>query len=198
MNLDIASLPLPARVTPAAPMSDLELMRFSRANRPFRMEREGNGDIVIMTPTGNRPGKINQRIGRLLDEWAEEDGRGVTFDSDTGFRLPNGSVRSPDASWISNEKWNALSEEDQDGFGMCPDFIVELVSPSDSVAALRRKIVEEWLPSGVQVAWLIDPKAKSVMIFRTAEAPETLLDPTSAQGTGPVRGFELVMSRVWG
>ncbi len=198
MDFDIACLPLPARVTPAVPMSDLELLRFSRANRPLRMEREGNGDIVIMTPTGNRTGKLNQRLGRLLDEWAEADGRGVTFDSDTGFKLPNGSVRSPDASWLANEKWESLSEEEQDGFGMCPDFIVELVSSSDRVSDVQKKIVQEWLPSGVQVAWLIDPKTKSVVVFREGKEPEHLSDPVSVVGSGPVMGFTLVMSRIWG
>ena len=197
MNFDIASMPLPVRITPVAKMGDEELMRFSRLNRPLRMEREGNGDILIMTPTGNVTGIMNRKLIRILDEWAERDGRGITFDSDTGFNLRTGAVRSPDASWLSNEKWNALSSEEQQGFGTCPEFVVELTSPSDRLPEVRRKMVEEWMAGGAQVGWLIDPKSRSVEIYRLGEEPELLHDPTSVQGTGPVRGFELVMSRVW-
>lgn len=198
MNFDIASLPLPVRLIPSSPMGDEELMRFSRANRPLRMEREGNGDILIMTPTGNLTGIMNRKLIRLLDEWAESDGRGITFDSDTGFNLRNGAVRSPDASWLSNEKWNALTPDEQEGYGTCPEFIVELTSPSDRLPAVRRKIEQEWMHSGVQVAWLIDPKSRSVTIYRQGEEPEVLTDPSSVQGNGPVSGFELVMSQIWG
>ena len=123
-------------------MTDVEWMHFSRRNRPLRMELEGNGDILIMTPAGNNTGRMNQRLGRLLDEWAELDGRGVTFDSDTCFKLPNGAIRSPDASWLSNEKWNALTAEQQEGFGMCPDFVIELVAGPLLLDAERRQLSE--------------------------------------------------------
>jgi len=197
MDLLLSSLPLPVRLRPEKPLNDRDLMRFSRENRPLRMEREPNGDILITTPTGNKTGRINQKINILLGVWAEQDGSGVTFDSSTGFKLPNGAVRSPDAAWIANEKWNALTEDQQDGFGVCPDFIIELASPSDRLPDVKKKILDEWIANGVQLAWLIDTKARTVTIFRPGDDPETLVDPTSIQGAGPLRGFELVMSRVW-
>jgi Uma2 family endonuclease len=180
-------------------MSDDALLRFSEENRSLRVEREANGDILVMTPTGCKTGKLNLRIGRFLDEWAERDGRGVACDSSTGFRLPSGAVRSPDAAWILKERDAALNEREQEGFGpICPDFVIELTSPSDEVSDVWKKITQEWIAGGAQLAWLIDAKNRTVTIFRPNEEPETRLDPTSVQGDGPVRGFELVMSRVWG
>ncbi len=197
MNLSLESLPLPIRLRPDKPMSDAELMRFGRENRPLRMEREPNGEILIMTPTNNKTGKMNLRIGRLLDVWAEEDGRGVAFDSSTGFKLPNGAVRSPDAAWIANARWNAMTDEEQEGFGTYPDFVIELRSPTERLSESQAKM-EEWIGNGVELAWLIDPKRRVVEVYRPGEEPEVHQDPSSVQGDGPVRGFELVMERVWG
>jgi len=199
MDLVLSSIPLPVRLRPESPVSDDELMRFSQENEPLRIEREENGDILIMTPTGIRTGNKNLRIGRLLDEWAEQDGQGIGCDSSTGFKLASGAVRSPDASWTANERVNALTEAQQEGFGpLCPDFVIELVSPSDRLPNAKKKITEEWIANGVKLAWLIDVKSRTVTIYRPNEEPETLFDPTSVQGDGPVRGFELMMSRVWG
>ncbi len=178
-------------------MSDDDFMRFSAENHSLRMEREPNGEILVMTPTNNKTGKMNLRIGRLLDVWTEEDGRGVAFDSSTGFKLPNGAVRSPDGAWIASQRWDRLTEEEQEGFGMAPDFIIELRSPTDSLPAARAKM-EEWMANGVTLGWLIDPKRKVVEVYRPGEEPEIHENPTSVQGDGPVRGFELVMGRVWG
>ena len=198
MELVLSSLALPIRLRPERPLSDEQLMRFSSENRPLRMEREPNGDILVMTPTGNRTGMINLRLGRLFDEWTESDGRGFGFDSSTGFRLPDGAVRSPDLAWVAKERWNALTDDEQEGFGLCPNFVIELVSPSDRLADLRKKIAEEWIVSGVELAWLIDPQRKVVEIYRPGEEPEIHEQPTSVQGNGPVAGFELVMARIWG
>jgi len=199
MDMTLSSLPLPVRLRPDVPMSDLDLIRFSRENRPLRMEREPNGEILIMSPTGYKTGKLNLKVGRFLDEWAEIDGRGVVCDSSTGFKLANGAVRSPDAAWVSNERDAKLTEQEQEGFGpLCPDFVIELTSPSDKLPDVWKKITEEWMAAGAQLAWLIDVKNRTVTIFRPGEEPETLFDPTSVQGDGPVRGFELVMGRVWG
>jgi len=197
MNLVLSSLRLPIRIRPDAPMSDCDLMRFSRENRPLRMEREPNGEILIMTPTGNRTGSINHRIALMFGLWVDQDGRGVAFDSSTGFKLPNGAVRSPDVAWISNDRWNAMTEDEKDGFGVYPDFIIELRSPTDGMLDAQAKM-QEWVTNGVALGWLIDPQRKIVEIYRPGEAAEIHQNPTSVQGTGPVRGFELVMGRVWG
>jgi Uma2 family endonuclease len=178
-------------------MSDRELMQFSQQNRPLRMEREPNGEILVMTPAGFGTSKMNQRIGRLLDEWAESDGRGVVTDSNGGYNLPNGSMRAPDAGWVSRLKADSLSDKQQEGYApFPPDFAIELRSPSDRLEDVRVKM-EEWVSNGVEVAWLIDPNRKVVELYRAGEEPEIHQDPTSVQGSGPVRGFELVMERIW-
>jgi len=197
MDFRINSLPLPARLRPATPMSDAELMRFSERNASLRMEREPNGEILIMTPTGNNTGRMNLRVGRLLDEWAEADGRGVGFDSSTGFKLPSGAVRSPDVAWVANARWDRLSEAEQEGFGIAPDFVIELRSPTDKLTDAQAKMAE-WIENGVELGWLIDPKRRVVQVYRAGEAVEVWENPTSVMGTGCVSGFCLVMQRVWG
>jgi Uma2 family endonuclease len=197
MNLALNEIELPVRLRTAAPMGDLELMRFCAANETLRVEREPNGEILVMTPAGLKTSKMNLRIGRLLDEWAEADGRGIATDSNGGYTLPDGSMRAPDAAWVSNERWEALSDEDQARFApICPDFVIELRSPSDNLSDLYKKM-EQWIVNGAEVAWLIDPIEKSITIYRPGDEPEHLALPTSVQGTGPIAGFELVMSRVW-
>jgi Uma2 family endonuclease len=140
---------------------------------------------------------MNVRIGRLLDEWAEADGRGIVTDSNGGYTLPDGSMLAPDAAWVSNERWQALSDEDQARFALiCPDFVIELRPPSDKLPDLHAKM-EQWIANGAEVAWLIDPIEKSVTIYRPGDQPEHLPHPTSVQGTGPIAGFELLLSRIW-
>ncbi|WP_221312876.1 Uma2 family endonuclease [Granulicella aggregans] len=180
-------------------MSDEELMRFSRENRPYRMEREPNGEILIMTPTGYRTGSTNQRISQALGVWADEDGRGVVFDSSTGFTLSNGAIRSPDASWLSHRKGDALTPEQQTGYApVCPEFVIELTSPSDRLENVKKKVLDEWIANGTELAWLVDSQTRRVTIYRPGQEAEVLEDPTSVQGTGCVAGFELVMERIWG
>lgn len=199
MNLDLSLLPMPLRLRPETPMGDEELMRFSRENRPFRMEREPNGEVLIMTPAGTNVAFINFRIARALGNWADEDGRGIVCESNAGFSLSNGSVRSPDAAWVSNRRWNALTEAQQEVYSpLCPEFIIEFASPSDRIGDVKKKMVDEWIAKGAELAWLIEPKTRRVTIYRPGLEPEVLEDPTSVQGNGCVAGFELVMERVWG
>jgi Uma2 family endonuclease len=198
MSFALNEIELPVRLSPENPMSDEELLRFCAANEPMRIEREPNGDILVMTPANSKTSHMNLRIGRLLDEWAEEDGRGVAFDSSGGFSLPDSSMRNPDASWMLNSRWSAMSDEEQSSFApACPDFIIELRSPSDRLPDLQAKM-EKWIANGVKVGWLIDPQRKVVEIYRPGEEPEIHEQPTSVQGDGPVAGFELVMARIWG
>ena len=197
MNFALQEMPLPLRFRPATPMSDEELMRFSAANEVLRVERDANGEILVMTPAGSRTSKINMRIGRLLDEWAEADGRGVAFDSNGGFTLPDGSMRAADAAWVSLPRWKALSDADQSRYApLCPDFVIELRSPTDSLSELREKM-QQWIANGAQLAWLIDPIERAVSIYRPGEEPEVHQYPTSVQGNGVMAGFELVMARIW-
>jgi Uma2 family endonuclease len=197
MNFSLAEMPLPLRFRPETPMSDDELMRFCAANDAPRVERDANGEILVTTLAGSKTSKMNSRITRLIDEWAEIDARGIAFDSNGGFTLPDGSMRAADAAWVELKKWELLSSEDQARYApLCPDFVIELRSPSDSLAELKEKM-EQWIANGAQVGWLIDPEEKTVYVYRPGDAPEMHHHPTSVQGSGVVAGFELVMTRVW-
>jgi len=197
MNLALSQSALPVRLRFARPMSDAELLQFCERNEAVQVERDANGEIIVMSPAGIGSSKMNLRIARLLDEWAESDGRGVTTGPDGGYILPDGSMRSPDAAWTSLRRLKETGMEDETGFAsICPDFIIELRSNSDRLAALEAKM-EMWIANGAELAWLIDPERKAVAIYRPGESPELLSEPTSVQGTGPVAGFELVTSRIW-
>jgi Uma2 family endonuclease len=197
MNLALTDVGLPVRLRFDRPMTDEELMRFCAVNDDLSVEREPNGEILVMTPANIKTSTMNSRINRLLDEWAEADGRGIVSGPDGGYTLPDGSMRAPDAAWVANRRWQALSKEDQGRFApICPDFVIELRSPSDNLADLQAKM-EMWIANGAEVAWLVDPLEKAVSIYRPGEQPEHLAQPTSVQGTGPIAGFELVLARIW-
>ena len=198
MNLALAEMQLPVRLKPESPISDLELMRFCNANSGLRVEREPNGDLLIMTPSGFKTSAMNVRVARLLSEWAELDGRGISTGCDGGYTLPDTSMRAPYAALVASDRLARLSDEQQEGFApICPDFIIELRSPADRLPAIQEKM-GHWIANGAKLAWLIDPRQRTVSIYRPEQEPEELTDPSSVQGNGPVRGFDLVMSRVWG
>lgn len=198
MDFAIASLPLPVRLKPEIPWTDAELLEFCSANEGLRVEREADGAVSIMTPVGFSTMLMNQKIARIFGNWAEEDGRGVTGGPDGGFTLRDGSMLSPDAVWVSLSQVASLSEEQMQKFPkVCPEFVIELRSPSDRRVVVVAKM-QQWMDNGVEVAWLVEPQQRTVTIFRQGEPAEVLVDPTSVQGDGPIQGFELVMSRVWG
>ncbi len=197
MNYALAEPEQTVRIRPDRPMSDEELMRFCEDNDIARIERDTNGELLLMSAAGNRTGRTNAYVIHILTAWAEEDGRGYCFDSSTGFTLPDGSMRMPDASWVEAKRWDAMSEADQDRFSpICPEFVIEIRSKSDRLKTLQTKM-EMWIANGAEVAWLIDPQRKVVEIYRPGDSPEVLHEPSSVQGSGPVAGFELVMARVW-
>jgi Uma2 family endonuclease len=197
MNSALAGMRPPFRFRPETPMSDEDLMRFCAANDIARVEREVNGEILVMSPAGNRTGRRNAAIISALDTWAQKDGRGYVFDSSTGFTLADGSMRSPDAAWVEATRWNALSKADQNRFSpICPDFLIELRSKTDDLAALEAKMAR-WISNGAKLAWLIDPDRQTVAVYRDGEQPAVHHHSTSMQGTGPIAGFELTMARIW-
>ena len=197
-QIDLAGLELPIVLRPSAPVSDEELMRFSQHNKPFKIERNKEGDLTIMTPVGYKGGKHEGYIAAALLLWAEQDGRGSAVPANVGFKLPDGSCLAPDAAWLTREHEDSLTPEQQDGFPpTCPDFLIEVRSKSDSRHAVEAKM-QTWLDNGAKLAWLVDPKRKVVEIYRPGEEPEIHEQPTSVQGDGPVAGFELVMARIWG
>ncbi len=197
MHLALTGVPLPLRLRFDKPLSDDELMRFCADNDDLRVEREETGEIYVMTPAGMNTGRKNSYIIQALAAWTDKDGRGYAFDSNTGWTLPDGSMRSPDAAWVLASRCNALSEADQNRFApLCPEFIIELRSQTDRLPELQAKM-QKWIANGAELAWLIDPLEKTVTIYRPNESAEHHHDPTSVQGTGPIRGFELILDRIW-
>ncbi len=198
MTLSLSETEFPVYLRFGRAMGDEELMRFSLENEPLRVEREANGELIVMSPSGSGGGSLEARVLIALGVWAELDGRGTVFSPSAGFRLPDTSVRAADAAWMSMELWNALSVDQQESFApVCPEFVIEVRSKSDSLPPLERKVTQ-WIANGAEVAWLIDPQRRVVAIYRPGCEVEMHEDPSSVRGDGPVRGFELVMARVWG
>ncbi len=197
MNFELAESELPMRIRLERPMTDERLMRFAAEIEPLRVEREANGELIVMSPTGLEGSGFNSEIIADLTIWARQDGRGKVFDSNGGFTLPDGSMRTPDAAWLSWQRWNALPRSEQKKFGrVVPEFVIELRSETDRLPVLQDKM-RIWIENGVEVAWLIDPEEQAVTIYRPGDQPEHLAHPTSVQGTCPIAGFELVMARIW-
>lgn len=188
---------LPLRVRPAAPVGDDELFELCRANPEVRVERTAYGELVIMSPTGARTGKRNALLNAQLVLWAEREGTGVVFDSSTGFVLPNGAQRSPDASWVRRSRWDALTAEQQDKFApLCPDFVAELRSPSDDLKELLEKM-EEYRDNGAALGWLIDPVENRVYVFRPGTGIDILEKPERLAADPELAGFSLDLSGIW-
>jgi len=198
MNVALSEVDLPVRLRFERTLSDEELWRFCSINEQLRVERDANGELILMSPTGLEGSGSNAEIIAELIFWARQDGRGKVFDSNGGFTLPDGSMRAPDAAWVLQKKWNALPRAEQKRFGhIVPQFVIELRSEKDNLPELKAKM-QMWIENGVELAWLIDPQRKVIEIYRPAEDPEIHEQPTSVQGTGPIAGFELVMARIWG
>jgi Uma2 family endonuclease len=179
-------------------MTDEEFFAFCGANPELRIERTSEGDLIVMSPAGGKTGNRNLKLGMRLGIWAEADGTGEAFDSSTGFILPNGAERAPDAAWVSKARWEKLTEKEQEVFPpLCPDFVVELRSPSDDLKELQAKM-EEYLANGAQLGWLIDPFEKKVYVYRPGEAVAGLDHPESVSGEPLLRGFTLQLGQVWG
>jgi len=187
----------PVVLRPAMRLSDDEFLRFSAANESLRIERTAEGDFVVMTPAGSRTGNKEGYIFRELDLWVERDKKGIAFNSNIAVKFTDGNIRMPDAAWVSDSNWNSLTEEQKDGFlPHCPEFIVELRSPSDRASQVEAKM-EFWMSRGAQLGWLIDPQRKLAMIYRPDQEAATLLQPEFLEGEGPIAGFKLKMQRFW-
>jgi Uma2 family endonuclease len=181
----------------AAKVSDDEFAELCRLNPELQIERTSAGELVIMAPTGGKTGRRNVRLILAFGRWAEKDGTGQSFDSSTLFALPNGARRSPDLSWIRNERWDALAPQQQEEFPpLCPDFVVELRSRTDRLTTLQEKM-EEYIANGAQVGWLIDPLERKVHIYRPGAAAEVLDDPKEVSGQPLLKGFVLDVQALW-
>jgi Uma2 family endonuclease len=167
------------------------------ANRDLRLERTSQGELIVNPPAGWETGERNCSLTGQLYRWYEEnDNFGKAFDSSTGFTLPNGAIRSPDASWVSQERWEALTPEDKTTFPkICPDFVVELRSRSDQLKPLQDKM-REYHDNGARLSWLIDPQSSRVEIYRQGKEREVLGNPTELSGEAVLPGFILNLARI--
>lgn len=179
------------RFSRRSPLTDQLFERLCQANPELRLERSPQGELIVMSPTGSESGGKNLKLSQRLGNWVDRTGLGVAFDSSTGFLLPNGAIRSPDASWIRSERWEALSKAQRQGFApLCPDFVVELRSPGDLLSDLREKMAE-YIDQGARLGWLIDPTRKVVEVYRPGRKPEIVKQPSAVSGEDVLPGFEL-------
>jgi Uma2 family endonuclease len=178
-------------------LSDDDFFEFCQANRDWRIERTTDGDIIIMPPTGGETGGRNFNLSVAFGIWAKVDGTGKGFDSSTVFSLPNGANRSPDLAWVTFLRWNALTHEERLGFPpVCPDFIVELRSHTDSLVTLQSKM-QEYIDNGCALGWLIDPFEKKVYVYRPQALVECLDNPATVSGEPLLKGFVLDVRELW-
>ena len=192
------SSPIVLQMLPELQMTDEQFFEFCQINRDLRIERNKFGEISIMSPTGSETGNREVNIIGQLWAWSEKDGTGLAFSSSTGFKLSTGAERSPDACLIRLERWNALSAEQQQKFApICPDFVVELRSPSDNLKPLQEKMAEYMSEPGIQLGWLIDRKNRKVYIYRPGLPEECLDNPATVSADPVLPGFILNMSKVW-
>ena len=182
----------------ALEMTQNQFFEFCQANRDLRIERTAEGDLLIMPPAGGETSHRNAGLTAVFYVWARRDGSGLVFDSSGAFKLPNGATRAPDVAWVRRSRWDALTAKERRGFApLCPDFVLELRSPSDDVSTLQAKM-EEFVANGARLGWLIDPTSRRVHIYRGDGSVEILEDPASVSGEATLPDFVLDLADVWG
>jgi len=182
---------------PVIQLTENQFFHFCQINRELRIERTAEGDVEVMIPTGGETSWRNSKLNIDLGTWAEQDGTGVVFDSSGGFILPNGATRSPDAAWVERSRLAILSSQQKKKFlPLCPDFVIELRSPSDSLKVLQNKM-QEYLENGAQLGWLIDQNSKTVYVYRPGRDVECLDKPSTLAGDPVLPGFVLHLKRIW-
>jgi Uma2 family endonuclease len=178
-------------------LTDEQFFQLCRANSDLRFERTAKGELIIMPPTGGDTGNRNGKITQQLFNWTDADATGIAFDSSTCFKLPNGADRSPDAAWIKLSRWNTLTAEQKEKFPpICPDFVIELLSPTDSLKVTQEKM-KEYIDNGVQLGLLINRKLRQVMMYRQGREVEILESPTTVSGEEVLNGFVLNLEPIW-
>ena len=193
--MEAVAIPPGFKVTPE------QFAQLANTEQLARLELTKDGELIVMSPTGGTAGKKNRRLTQQIGIWSDRDGTGEAFDSSTVFVLPNGARRSPDVSWIKLDRWNQLTQPQQDGFPpIVPDFVIELVSPSDLKNQRYKDLqdkMQEYIDNGVKLGWLIEPKAKTLAIYRPAQAVEILNNPQTLSGESVLPGFTLDLTVIF-
>jgi Uma2 family endonuclease len=188
---------LTLNLNPIVTLTDEQFYQLCQENENIKIERTTKGELIIMPPVGGETGNRNGKLTQQLFNWTDRDRSGIAFDSSTGFKLPNGADRSPDASWVKLERWNELTSEQKQRFvPLCPDFVVELLSPSDSLKNAQEKMIE-YRDNGARLGWLINRKTRQVEIYRPGEDVLILDSPSTLSGEDILPGFVLNLDFIW-
>jgi Uma2 family endonuclease len=192
------SEPVVLRLKPLIELTDEQFFALCQMNDPYRMERTAEGDIVIMAPASSEGSTLNNELSWQLTNWAKQDGTGRVFDSSSGYILPHGATRSPDASWVLRSRIDALTPQQKSGFlPLAPDFAAELMSPTDSLTDLRAKM-EEYMANGVRLGILVQPKRRRVTVYRPGQEPVTMDDPAAVSCEPEFPGLSFNMADIFG
>lgn len=195
--MDLEPLGLEELTLPARGLTREQYLAFIEANPDLRIERTATGEVIVLPPASSRTSAQNFEINGQLANWARENGSGIGFGPDSGYDLPNGANRGPDASWVLKSRLELLTEEEKQVFlPFAPDFAVELRSPSDRLRTVREKM-HEYIANGTRLAWLIDPKTRTVYVYRPGAGEVVLENPTSVSGDPELPGFRLDLEHIW-
>ncbi|MEG4627736.1 Uma2 family endonuclease [Microcoleus sp. w1-18aA5] len=188
---------LTLNLNPIIKLTDDQFFQLCQENENIRLERTAKGELIIMSPAGGETGNRNAGLTAQIWIWNESHKLGKVFDSSTGFKLPNGADRSPDSSWVKLERWDALTPEQKKKIPpICPDFVVELMSPSDSLKETQDKM-KEYRDNGAVLGWLINRKSRQVEIYRQNQEVEVLESPANVSGEDVLPGFILNLESIW-
>ena len=188
---------LPSPLQLEISLTEEQFWQLCQKHQDLQFERTATGKLIIMSPTGGLTGYRNADLTYQIKAWNRRAKLGKVFDSSTGFLLPNGANRSPDASWVKIERWDALTTEQKEKFvPLCPDFIVELRSKSDTLAKMRAKL-KEYLGNGARLGWLIDPQRQVVEVYRPGQEVEILQSPITVSGEDVLPGFILELAEIF-
>ena len=194
---DLEIEPLVLHLPTSLALTDDQFFELCQANQEMRLERTAEGDILFMAPAGGEAGSQSSELNHELRAWAKRDGSGVAFDSSTGFVLPNGAILSPDAAWVRKTRLQKLKPTQKKKFlPLCPDFVVELLSPTDRLSATMAKM-QEYLDNGARLGWLIDPARREVHIYRPTAQPERLHNAKKLSADPELPGFTLDLREIW-
>jgi Uma2 family endonuclease len=188
---------VPIRIPKSLRVTDEQFLQFVKANPELRLERTATGELIAMPPTGSENGNYNSELTTDVTLWNRQYATGKVFDSSTGFRLPNGAIRSPDVAWVASDRWKALTPDQRQGFApLCPDFVIELLSETDTLEDIQTKM-REYIENGCRLGWLIQPKTQTVEIYRPNQPVETVSFSTPLSGEDLLPGLVLHLPSIF-